>query len=116
MSDWSDTSEPGAERRNFYRRPVHAAIAIDTANRENRIGVTRNLSAGGVMFHTASRFELGEELDVTFRGPPVIPVDTRVRGRVVRARHDVKESGTLFPHVIAVEFDQPLPYLTANGS
>ncbi len=112
MSDWSDRSAQGAERRIFSRRPVHAAIAIDTADRENRIGVTRNLSASGVMFHTASRFEIGDKLDVTFRGPPVIPIDTRVRGRVVRVLHDVKESGMLFPHVIAVKFDEPLSYLT----
>jgi hypothetical protein len=106
-------TDKNVERRCYNRRPVHAAVAIDTTDRENRIGVTRNLSAGGVLFHTASRFNIGEKLDLTFRGPPVVPIDTRVRGRVVRASHDVRESGTLFPHVIAVEFDEPLKYLTS---
>ena len=111
------SNEPhGLERRTHERRPVHAAVAIDTNERENRIGVTRNLSAGGVLFHTASRFHIGEALAVTFRGPPVVPVDTRVRGKVVRACHDVQESGTLFPHVIAVEFEEPLDYLTQGPS
>ena len=99
------------ERRIHDRRALHAAVAIDATDRENRVGVTRNLSAGGVLFHTASRFQLGETLDLTFRGPPVIPVDTRVRGKVVRAHHDVRESDTLFPHLIAVEFEEPLAYL-----
>lgn len=99
------------ERRIYDRRPVHAAVAIDAEDRDSRIGVTKNLSAGGVLFHTASRFELGEALDLTFRGPPVVPIDTRVRGRVVRTRHDARESDTLFPHMIAVEFEEPLAYL-----
>jgi hypothetical protein len=114
MHELAANEKPKVERRCWSRRPVHAAVAIDASDRDNRIGVTRNLSAGGVLFHTASRFQIGEYLDLTFRGPPVVPVDTRVRGRVVRACHDVRESGTLFPHVIAVEFEEPLRYLSSS--
>jgi hypothetical protein len=100
----------GTDRRSFARHQVHAAIGIDTEARKNRVGVTRNVSAGGVLFHSASRFEVGQRLDLYFRARPILREEMHVRGRVVRVWHEARDHYTLFPHVIAVEFEHPLTH------
>jgi hypothetical protein len=90
---------------------VHAAGGIETSARKNRVGVTRNISAGGLLFHTASRFQLGERLDIRFRARPILDKETLVTGRVVRAWHEERRYDSLFPHVVAVQFDEPVPAL-----
>jgi hypothetical protein len=108
-------SIPPSDRRSFPRLPVHAAVGIETSVRKNRVGVTRNISAGGLLFHTASRFQLGERLDIRFRARPILEGETLVTGRVVRAWHEERRHDSLFPHVVAVQFDEPVHALEHSG-
>ncbi len=96
-----------SERRNSDRKAIFAVVGIDTESRKDRVGVTRNLSAGGLLFHSASQFEIGEELDLVFRKSPKHK-DHHVTARVVRALHEPDGEGP-FRFLTAVQFDELIP-------
>ena len=93
------------ERRRFERHPVKVAISVSTLARRHRVGVTRDLSASGLMFHSVSPFELGERVRLEFRAPRVGQASTM--GLVVRTVHD-PDGASPFRYVTAVRFDAPL--------
>jgi hypothetical protein len=93
------------ERRLFPRRRVLTPIGIDTEERKGRGGMTRDMSVGGVLFYTASRFKVGEEVEVSFRVAG--KEEITVRGVVVRVGRD-PGSETVFNRVAAVRFHEPL--------
>jgi hypothetical protein len=97
------------DRRVFLRRSYSTAVGIDTSTRRGRVGVTRNVSPGGVLFHSRSRFALGEEIDLRIRPPNGRRAERFVRGVVVRSDSDRRD--TLFPNLTAVAFPEPLPEL-----
>ena len=99
-------------RRAFRRRQLYAAVGIDSAERKDRAGVTRNISAGGVLFHSPSQFRLGEELELRIRSPIGTALDRRVKGVVVRVATDTPD--TAFPHLTAVAFQEPLEELAED--
>ena len=91
-----------SNHRRATRIPVYAAIGIDTDEREGRAGITRNVSERGLLFHSMSRFALGEKLELVYRSPNTRQ-DTRLPARVVRVASDLGD--TSFPHLTAVEFE-----------
>lgn len=90
------------DTRRSQRIPVYAAIGIDTEDRPGRSGITRNVSERGLLFHSMSRFALGEKLELVYRSPRT-RTDTRLHARVVRVASDTGD--TSFPHLCAVEFE-----------
>lgn len=95
------------ERRADERAAINAVVGIDTSDRKDRVGVTRNLSSRGALFHSASRFSRGERLHLMFHDP-VTERDRQVTARVVRTDVDSPERGNFFRHLTAVEFDEPI--------
>lgn len=67
--------------------------------------MTRNISASGVLFHSPSRFAIGDQLELYFRSRD--GVETRYSGYVVRTTLD-SDVHALFPHITAVQFDEPV--------
>jgi hypothetical protein len=96
-----------SNRRTFERAPLFAAVGIDTPERKDRAGITRNVSAGGLLFHSMSRFTLGERMLLTYRDPATRQ-DSQVPARVVRVASDLPMTGNSFPHLCAVEFEHPI--------
>jgi hypothetical protein len=97
-----------SDRRRFGRHPVSTPINVCTASRRDRAGMIRDVSASGLLFHSRSKFAIGERVSMMFyvrRG------DQRVKGttagQVVRAFVDDNRE-TLFPNLTAVRFDAPL--------
>lgn len=89
------------DRRRYERRGVERACKVyHPASRRYAAGRTVNLSAGGALVKVeGSRpLEPGEELDVivAWDARAVLPAESMLRGRVVRA------DGPL----VAVEFDE----------
>jgi len=101
-----------SERRRFFRKPIQIAVSVSTAERKDRVGCTRDLSAKGLLFHSASRFAVGERVDLMFRLARQGPLTTAT-ARVVRAMRDRDQE--LFQHITAVEFDQPLVVSELDG-
>ena len=105
--------ERRAERR--YRVTLPVAIAGDTEGGFEpieRIGLSRDASASGVLFNTRSRFAPGDEIDLTLH----LSADEArgVRGRVVRVETVAKDSDFLWRYLTAVCFVEPLPDLVAK--
>jgi hypothetical protein len=99
------TSASGSERRRHPRHDIRTPIGIDSLTRKDRVGITRNLSESGVLFLTASRFEIGESLNMVLRLRRGI--DERVSGTVVRSQRKLGVHD-LFTNIVAVEFHEPL--------
>lgn len=96
------------ERRAHERKSLRTPIGIDAESRKDRAGITRNMSASGVLFHSPSRFSIGEELELYFRSRD--GGEQRYTGRVVRTGTD-PDVHTIFPHVTAVAFDEPVDHI-----
>ena len=97
----------GAERRVFTRHDTQLVVNIETATRKNRFGVSRNASAGGLLFNTPSRFERDEAITLTFLFPSRAPI--RVNARVVRV--ETASDSLPFRCTTAVVFETPQPEL-----
>jgi hypothetical protein len=104
-------TEANNNRRAFQRIPANAVVGIDTRDRSDRGAITRNVSSGGLFFHSMNRFLLGERITITYRDRAT-DTDTRVTARVVRVASDVPSTGSSFPHLCAIEFDHPIDIAT----
>lgn len=93
-----------SERRRFERRPIHVPVSVSTEARRDRVGLIRDVSASGMLFHSKSQFEVGERVTLYFW------VEKRIgstAGRVVRAACDTNDDNS-FPFLTAIRFDAPL--------
>jgi hypothetical protein len=96
-----------SERRQVERVQRYTVVGIDCGDRAERVGITRNVSATGALFHSVSRFEVGDRV-VLVMLPRGSEVEERVGARVVRAEVEPPDTDTSFPHLTAVEFDAPI--------
>ena len=95
-----------SNRRAFERHTANVVVGISTSERKDRVGVTSDVSATGLLLHSLSRFAVGERVNLVFRTQNVESLAT---GRVVRAGRDA--SWHMFPNVSAVELEAPAPDL-----
>ncbi|MFN0251067.1 MAG: PilZ domain-containing protein [Kofleriaceae bacterium] len=93
-----------SERRRFERLPIQVPVNVSTSVRRDRVGMIRDLSASGVLFHSLSKFAIGERVVVMFKLPSRKGVTS---GRVVRAQID-PNLDNMFRFMTAVRFDAPL--------
>ena len=92
-------NQADSDRRNSDRALIHAVVGIDSSDRSDRVGVTRNLSSKGALFHSASKFSPGEKLSLRLRAPGDNS-DRHIDARVVRVELEDPMSASLFlpPH------------------
>lgn len=96
------------ERRRFGRHPVSTPVNVCTVSRRDRAGMIRDVSASGLLFHSLSKFAIGERVSLMFyvrRGNERLKGSTG--GEVVRAYVD-DDVNNFFRNVTAVRFDAPL--------
>jgi hypothetical protein len=94
------------DRRGHERHTANVVVGISTTERQDRVGVTSDVSATGLLLHSLSRFAIGERVTLVFRTQDV---ESEAIGRVVRAGRDT--SWQMFPNVSAVELETPAPDL-----
>jgi hypothetical protein len=92
------------ERRQAARLRVAVPVAITTSYAPERVGMTRDVSATGILFHSVTKFDVGEDMRLVFTVNNANAVAT---GRVVRAQVDPNVD-TSFRHITAVKFDYAL--------
>jgi hypothetical protein len=90
-------------RREAERYQVWIPVKVDTL-REG-LAITRDASSGGVLMLTASTLEPGSSVEISLKMPDD-PVPKRVTGRVVRVEDNTDDPHGLWPHMMAVEFDE----------
>jgi len=95
-------------RRGTDRYQVWIPVKVD-ALREG-LAITHDASSRGVLMLTASKLTEGSSVEISLKFPNE-PVPKRVTGRVVRVEDNAADPHGLWPHRMAVEFDEPVPDL-----
>lgn len=95
-------------RRENDRFQVWIPVKVD-ALREG-IAVTHDASSRGVLMLTASTLDPGAPIEVSLKLPDQA-VPRRVTGRVVRVEDNAADPHGLWPHRMAIEFDEVVPEL-----
>src|SRR5512134_3460842 len=95
-------------RRTNDRYEVWLPVKVD-ALREG-IAVTHDASGRGVLMLTASTLDPGASVEIALKMPGE-PEPRRVTGRVVRVEENPADPHGLWPHRMAIEFDEPQPDL-----
>ena len=96
-----------SNRRQATRRVVVVPVQIDSAERKERLGVTRDVSQSGTLLLSNSKFAIGEKLDVTFYVSSDAKSGKKIQGEVVRI--DTLPAGIQWRYALALHFAQPLP-------
>jgi len=95
------------ERREKERLQVYKVVGIDCGDHIDRVGITRNVSPRGALFHSASEFVVGDFLVLLMQSADS-DVEDKVAARVVRVELEDPAADSPFPHLTAVEFDEPI--------
>jgi len=93
-----------SERRRFERLPIQVPVNVSTTVRLDRVGMIRDLSVSGLLFHSLSKYAIGERVAIMFKLASRKGVTS---GQVVRAAID-SNLENMFRFVTAVRFDAPL--------
>ncbi|MGC4117683.1 MAG: PilZ domain-containing protein [Myxococcales bacterium] len=96
-----------SNRRRADRRIVVVPVQIDSSERKERLGVTRDVSHSGTLFLSNSKFAIGEKLQVTFFVSSESQTGHKTEGEVVRVEQ--LSSGLQWRYAMALRFNKPLP-------
>ncbi len=89
------------------------AVALASEKKGGRHGVTRDISAKGLLVVTPSQFSKGDRLKITVHAGDV-GVD--VSGRVARVDENPISSPELWRYRVGIELDEPLPFALTESS
>ena len=96
-----------SNRRRASRHVVVVPVQIDSAQRKERLGVTRDVSSSGTLFLSNSKFAVGEKLEVTFYVSADATSGRKAQGEVVRVEQ--LQLGLQWRYAMALRFDKTLP-------
>ncbi|MBI5548082.1 MAG: PilZ domain-containing protein [Deltaproteobacteria bacterium] len=96
-----------SNRRRAPRHMVVVPVHIDSAQRKDRLGVTRDVSNSGALFLSNSMFAIGERLEVTFYVSAKSRSGRKAQGEVVRVEQ--LETGLQWRYAMALVFAEPMP-------
>ncbi len=94
------------DRRGKPRRAAVLAVALESEKKPARHGVTRDVSANGLLIVTPSQFEKGDRLKIKVHAGKI---GLDVVGRVTRVDENPISSPELWRYRIGVALDEPLP-------
>jgi hypothetical protein len=97
-----------ADQRRYERQACAELVNINTETRKDRAGLVRDVSPGGVLLWSRSKFAVGERVELTMHLTRL--GYRKATGRIVRSSLP-PILDAFFPHPAAVELDQPDPEL-----
>lgn len=97
------------ERREHDRYAFWFPVQVETVSMQEGMGVSHDTSRTGILLALAAPLAVDADVTLTFRIPPDSPSEHRVRGRVVRVEPNAADPDGLWPHKVAVVFDEPQP-------
>lgn len=97
-------------RRRFRRHRVVFPVKVSSQQKPGRLGMCRNGSACGMLMGTPSRFEIGDQLVLSFQVRTDAP-ENIVTGKIVRVAEEAPNRDHWCHRLVAIEFDQPRPNL-----
>jgi PilZ domain-containing protein len=98
------------DRRRHERHRICFPIRVDSAKKRDRVGMSRDGSASGILFGTPSHFDVGDELTLRFRVSEKHG-EVHIPGRVVRVGIDARHRDSWCSRLVAIEFVEPHPEL-----
>lgn len=75
---------------------------------EEGMAVSHNVSGRGMLLVTATTLEVGAPVHIVVQFPPEGEQERTVTGRVVRVERNKDDPEGIWPHRIAVQFDEPV--------
>jgi hypothetical protein len=97
-----------SKQRKFTRYVLWFPVQLEGGTQHESLGVTHNASQGGVLIVSNTRMTPGETVTVTFRVSPDDPTTHSATARIVRIDENTEDPDGLWPHRVALEFDQPM--------
>lgn len=96
------------ERRS-QRYTVWLPVRVEEL--EEGMAVSHNVSGRGMLLVTATTLEIGSSVSIVVQFPTEGTPDKKVTGRVVRVEPNEDDPDGIWPHRVAVEFDEPVAEL-----
>ena len=102
-----------AERREHARYAIWFPVQISPADADAgaALAVSKDASSGGISISSATPFEAGAKVKVTFLVPPDTGDERRAEGTIVRIEANPDDPHGLWPFRIGIAFDQAIPDL-----
>ena len=101
----ADSGLVRTDRRREKRTAAVLAVALDSNDKQNRHGVTRDLSTKGLLVVTPSSFKRGDKVQVTVHAGGE---DLAVTGKVARVDENPVSSPELWRWRVGIELEAPL--------
>jgi hypothetical protein len=93
-------------KRQFDRQQAFIPLSVESDGGEGGLGVTRDASSGGVLFHTRCQLKVGDTVALKFASLVDGEGERQVQGKVVRVEENTSEMGYMWPLLVAVKFDE----------
>jgi len=85
-------------------------MQLDCEEKQGWLAMSRNISASGVLAATAKKLVAGQPVTVIFTIKPG-EEPLKIPGTIVRVELNVEDKSGMWPHRVAVEFDDVVPEL-----
>ena len=102
-------TDESVNRRAQQRHTAWFPVRLDAEELGECIGVTKNVSARGVLLCSADKFVVGAPVTVELHLDPGKQEPRRVQGTIVRLTRNEDDPEGLWPYKMAVEFEEPEP-------
>ncbi len=99
-------SYPDRVERRSPRYTVWLPVRIEEL--EEGMAISHNASGRGMLLVTATTLEVGAQVHIVVQLPPEGSEERKVSGRVVRVEKNKDDPEGIWPHRVAVEFEEPV--------
>lgn len=98
------------DRRRSNRYLVWMLMQLKDEEKGEWLAVSRNMSQFGALVATAAKLVVGQPIAMSFQISPEAP-ELIVEGTIVRMEENVEDPKSMWPHRVAVEFEDVLAEL-----
>lgn len=95
----------------MQRYAIWFPIKLEHQGSGEVIAISRNMSTSGLLLATASNIEVGAPVTIRFRAHVGDESEQELSGVIVRREDNAEDPGGLWPHRIAVQFQELAPDL-----
>lgn len=98
------------ERRRGGRYLVWLMMQLQDEESGEWLAISRNMSRSGALVATAAKLVVGQSISLMFQVTPSGPQQS-VEGTIVRVEANAEDPMSMWPHRVAVEFEEVVPAL-----
>lgn len=98
------------ERRRGRRLRSWFLMRLKSEEKQSWLAMSRNVSTTGILAATAKKLAIGQPVALTFEVTPGEKQLT-MHGTIVRVELNAEDPSGMWPHRVAIEFDEEVPEL-----